>query len=182
MTIENLALQGKQYKQSSMAASIQTRLEDVRKANIRESFAGFEGVEHKLEHVTTIRGVDFIDDSKSAKVNSTWYALGSINKPIIWIAGGVDKGNDYSSLMELVQQKVKMLICLGVDNENLIRSFKGIIPTIIETDNMSDAVTKAYYSAQKGDVVLLSPANPSFDLFENYEDRGNAFKVEITEL
>ena len=182
MSIENLAIQGKHILQNSMAASVSAKLVGVRKEKIRESLANFEGVEHRLELVTTIRGVDFINDSKATNVNSTWYGLETMNKPVIWIAGGVDKGNDYSSLIELAREKVKMLICLGKNNEQLVRAFKGVVPSIFETESMSEAVTKAYYSALKGDVVLLSPACASFDLFENFEDRGLAFKKEVAEL
>ncbi len=182
MSIEKLALQGKHFLQNSMAASIGARLVDVRKEKIRESLTEFEGVEHRLEYVTTVRGVDFINDSKATNVNSSWYGLETMNKPVIWIAGGIDKGNDYSSITELARQKVKMLICLGKNNAQLTRAFKGVIPEIFETESMNEAVTKAYYSALKGDVVLLSPACASFDLFENFEDRGLAFKKEVAEL
>ncbi len=182
MSIEKLALQGKHFLQNSMAASIGAKLVDVRKEKIRESLTDFEGVEHRLEYVTTVRGVDFINDSKATNVNSTWYGLESMNKPVIWIAGGIDKGNDYSSLTELARQKVKLLICLGKNNAPLVRAFKGVVPEIFETESMNEAVTKAYYSALKGDVVLLSPACASFDLFENFEDRGLAFKKEVAEL
>lgn len=182
MSIEKLALQGKHFLQNSMAASIGAKLVDVRKEKIRESLTDFEGIEHRLEYVTTVRGVDFINDSKATNVNSTWYGLESMNKPVIWIAGGIDKGNDYSSLTELARQKVKLLICLGKNNAPLIRAFKGVVPEIFETESMNEAVTKAYYSALKGDVVLLSPACASFDLFENFEDRGLAFKKEVAEL
>ncbi len=182
MSIEKFALQGKHMLQNSMAASVGSKLVGVRKAKIRESLADFEGVEHRLEHVASIRGVEFINDSKATNVNSTWYGLESMNKPVIWIAGGIDKGNDYSALIELAKHKVKALICMGTDNEKLIRTFQGVIPKIVETNNMNDAVIKAYYSAQKGDVVLLSPACASFDLFENYEERGFEFKKQIAEL
>lgn len=182
MSIEKLALQGKHILQNSMAASVGSKLVDVRKAKIRESLADFEGVEHRLEHVASIRGVKFINDSKATNVNSTWYGLESMTKPVVWIAGGVDKGNDYSALIELAKNKVKALICMGVDNEKLIRTFQGVIPKIIETHNMTDAVIKAYYAAEKGDVVLLSPACASFDLFENYEERGLEFKKQVAEL
>lgn len=182
MSIEKFALQGKHTLQNSMAASVGSKLVGVRKSKIRESLANFEGVEHRLEHVASIRGVEFINDSKATNVNSTWYGLESMTKPVVWIAGGVDKGNDYSALIDLAKSKVKALICLGENNEKLVRTFQGVIPKIIETNNMSDAVIKAYYSAQKGDVVLLSPACASFDLFENYEERGLEFKKQITEL
>lgn len=182
MSIYDLALTGRHNVYNSLAASIMARALEIRKEVIRESLHDFRGVEHRLEKVTTVSGIEFINDSKATNVNSTWYALESMTKPVIWIAGGVDKGNDYSELFELAKTKVKALICLGKDNNKLIKAFKNIVPVIHEAASMEEAVKKAYYSASKGDVVLLSPACASFDLFENYEHRGLLFKKAVREL
>ncbi len=181
-TIENLALQGRHNIYNSMASAIAARLAEVRKMRIKESLADFQNVEHRLEFVATVHGIDFINDSKATNVNSTWYALESMNKPVIWIAGGKDKGNDYTMLIELVKQKVKAIVCLGVDNTKLKLVFGNIIQTIVEASSAEEAVQAAYQLGQKGDVVLLSPACASFDLFENYEDRGNQFKKAVKNL
>ena len=142
----------------------------------------FQGVEHRLEHVVKVHGMIFINDSKATNVNSAWYALESLHTQVVWIAGGTDKGNDYESLVPLVKEKVKALICLGKDNRKLHAAFDGVIPVIIETSNMRDAVKKAYQEGINGDTVLLSPACASFDLFENYEDRGRQFKEAVRDL
>lgn len=182
MTIEELALQGKHNQGNSMAAGLAGRLLSIRKDVIRESLAGFENVEHRLEPAFQIYDITFINDSKATNVNSTWYALENMQKPVIWIAGGVDKGNDYSQLHPLVQQKVKALVCLGKDNAKLLREFGDKVESIAEAQDMNEAVQLAYRLGQKGDVVLLSPACASFDLFEDYEDRGRQFKEAVRQL
>ena len=182
MLIHELALQGKHNVYNSMAAGISTRILEIRKEVIRESLTDFKNVEHRLEHVSTVHGIEFVNDSKATNVNSTWYALESFSKPIILILGGVDKGNDYSKLAELIKEKVKAIVCLGKDNKKIIKSFKSIVATIVETDSADEAVRTAYKFGKKGDVVLLSPACASFDLFENYEDRGRQFKKAVKSL
>lgn len=182
MSIHELALQGKHNLYNTMAAGIASRILDLRKEVIRDSMSDFQNVEHRLERVAAVHGIEFINDSKATNVNSTWYALESINQPIVWIVGGVDKGNDYSQLSELVKDKVKAIICLGKDNKKIIEAFQGDIEIIEESDTASNAVKKAYEIGQKGDVVLLSPACASFDLFENYEDRGHQFKSAVRAL
>jgi len=179
---DQLTIQGQHNRYNTMAAGIVARLFQIRKPIIRESLSNFRGVEHRLERVLTVRGMEFINDSKATNVNSTWYALESMKSDVIWIAGGVDKGNDYSEIKELAAQKVKALICLGVDNKKLKESFDSIIPTIIECTSMEEAVKSAYYLGDKGDSVLLSPACASFDLFENYEHRGRLFKECVRNL
>ncbi len=182
MSMNDLALRGKHNTYNSMAAGIAGNVLKIRKDIIREALMDFQGVEHRLEPVLRVHGIEFINDSKATNVNSAWYALESITNPIIWIAGGTDKGNDYNPLKPLVKNKVKALICLGKDNSKLLDAFDGIIPVIIEATNMHDAVRKAYYQGIDGDTVLLSPACASFDLFENYEDRGRQFKESVREL
>lgn len=182
MTIEELALQGKHNVYNSMAASLTAKIVDVRKEIIRESLQDFQNVEHRLEFVASINGIEFINDSKATNVNSTWYALESMEKPVVWVCGGQDKGNNYAELHELVKQRVKAIICLGKDNSKIIAAFKDVVETIVETDNASDAVASAYKIGKKGDVVLLSPACASFDLFQNYEDRGMQFKGAVRSL
>lgn len=159
-----------------------TRLIGVRKEVIRESLHDFKSLEHRMEFVCTIRGIDFINDSKATNVNSAWFALESMNKNVIWIAGGTDKGNDYSALKKLVATKVKAIVCLGLDNEKLHKAFADEVGYIVDTQSMSEAVRMAYNLAGKGEVVLLSPCCASFDLFENYEDRGNQFKRNVRSL
>jgi UDP-N-acetylmuramoylalanine--D-glutamate ligase len=165
-----------------MAASIAARLVDVRKETIRESLSDFVNVEHRLEVVATINGVEFINDSKATNVNSVWYALESMTKPVVLIMGGVDKGNDYTQLYDLVKEKVKAIVCLGVDNAKLKESFSSVVETMVEAQSMNEAVSYAYKLGKKGDVVLLSPACASFDLFQNYEDRGAQFKAFVKAL
>ena len=165
-----------------MAAAIAGQVLHIRKDVIRESLMDFQGVEHRLEHVLKVHGIRFINDSKATNVNSVWYALESMNKNVVWIAGGIDKGNDYSILTDLVKEKVKALICLGKDNSKLLEAFSGTVPTIVETTSMEEAVRNAYYLASDGETVLLSPACASFDLFENYEDRGRQFKQAVRNL
>jgi UDP-N-acetylmuramoylalanine--D-glutamate ligase len=182
MSLEELALQGNHNLYNSMAAGIAAKILGIRKDVIRESMSDFQNVEHRLEFVAKINGVEFINDSKATNVNSTWYALESMEEPVIWIAGGVDKGNDYSSLVEIAKHKVKALICMGVDNEKLIKTFGNVIPVIEEAGSAHEAVIKAFRNGKKGDIVLLSPACASFDLFENYEDRGQQFKEAVRAL
>lgn len=182
MTIQELALQGKHNLYNSMAAGIASRIVEIRKDIIRESLSDFHNVEHRLEFIAKVHGIEFINDSKATNVNSTWYALESMQNPVIWVVGGVDKGNDYSQLEELVKQKVKGIICLGVDNKKIKKAFSGIVPNIVETTSAKDAVYQAYRMGKKGDTVLLSPCCASFDLFENYEDRGQQFKQAVRSL
>lgn len=182
MTIEELALQGKHNTYNSMAAGIAARLLEVRKESVRESLADVQNVEHRMEFVARINNIDFVNDSKATNVNSTWYALESVNTPVVWIVGGVDKGNDYSSLTELVTSKVKAIICLGTENAKIIKAFHGKVDVISEAKTAQEAVNQAYRMASKGDTVLLSPACASFDLFENYEDRGRQFKAAVKSL
>ncbi len=182
MSIFDLALQGKHNIYNSMAAGIAARVIDIRKDVVRESFSDFKNIEHRLENVMTVHGIEFINDSKATNINSTWYALECMKKPIVWIVGGIDKGNDYETLKELVKTKVKAIVCLGVDNQKIIEAFGDIIPEISETKTAVDAVRSAYEKGRKGDVVLLSPACASFDLFKNYEDRGWQFKKAVRGL
>jgi UDP-N-acetylmuramoylalanine--D-glutamate ligase len=181
MSIQDLALQGKHNLFNSMAAGVAARTLELRKEIVRDSLEHFEHVEHRLEFVAKVHGITFINDSKATNINSTWYALESQDKPIIWIAGGVDKGNDYTELYPLVG-KVKALICLGTENQKLLAAFDGKIESISEVQSAEDAVRLAYDLGYDGDVVLLSPACASFDLFENYEDRGHQFKSAVRGL
>lgn len=173
---DDLTIQGKHNVYNTMASGIIAHILDIRKETIRDSLMDFKNIEHRLEPVVSVHGISFINDSKATNVNSAWYALECTKEPIIWIAGGVDKGNDYSILEEMVQQKVKAIICLGKDNAKIKKAFKDKVERIIETDSMPEAVKTAYYLGKKGDTVLLSPACASFDLFDNYEDRGHQFK------
>ncbi len=182
MTLESLALQGKHNIYNSMAAAIAGRLLDIRKNHIQESLSDFQNIEHRLEHVAIIQGMEFINDSKATNINAAWYALESMQKEVIWIAGGIDKGNDYSMLFDMVKSKVKAIVCLGKDNEHIRNAFSDMVETIIETRSMDVAVQTALYLGKKGDCILLSPACASFDLFENFEDRGNQFKEAINGL
>lgn len=182
MSIHDLTLKGKHNQYNSMAAGITGRVAGLRKEKIRESFSSFEGLEHRLEFVATVRGVDFINDSKATNVNSVWFALESMKQPVVLILGGLDKGNDYSEIMELVQEKVKAIVCMGVDNAPIHVAFDGVVSDIVDTQSADDAVKAAYSLAEKGDAVLLSPACASFDLFKNYEDRGRQFKAAVKSL
>ena len=182
MDINELALQGKHNTYNSMASGVAGRLLNIRKEAIRDSLSSFDSIEHRLESVLHIYGMEFINDSKATNVNSTWYALESMQKPTIWIAGGVDKGNDYSQLQKLADEKVKALICLGLDNSKLHAAFEGKVPLVIDAADMDEAVRMAYKMGDKGDAVLLSPACASFDLFESYEDRGRQYKTAIRQL
>ena len=182
MPTTNLALEGKHNVKNAMAAATVAHLLKIRKATIRESLEGFQGAEHRLEQVLTINKVKYVNDSKATNVNATYYALESMNVPTVWIVGGVDKGNDYSSLFPFVNEKVKAIICLGKDNEALFDAFGNMIDVIIETQYMSEAVKIAYNVAVAGEAVLLSPACASFDLFDSYEDRGKQFKSAVRKL
>ncbi len=182
MSIHDLALQGKHNAYNSMAAGVASRLFEIRKEIVRESLSDFQNIEHRLEFVAEIHGIKFVNDSKATNVNSTWYALESIDTPVVWIVGGVDKGNDYSLLEPLVREKVKAMICLGTDNEKLISYFGNIVPMYAEARSARDAVNLAYQAGNKGDTVILSPACASFDLFDNYEDRGHQFKMSVRSL
>lgn len=182
MFINELALQGKHNVYNSMAAALSAKVMNLSNPVIRESLASFQNIEHRLERVAKVRGVLYVNDSKATNVNSVWYALDSIHTPIVWIAGGKDKGNDYECLFDLVKDRVKALICMGVDNAKLYRDFEDKVPYICEVRSASDAVAKAYELSQPGDTVLLSPACASFDLFKNYEDRGQQFKEAVRKL
>ncbi len=182
MSVFDFALKGKHNHYNTMAACVAAALLDIRKDKIREAVQTFQSLEHRMEYVSTVRGVEFINDSKATNVNSTWYALESMTKPTILILGGVDKGNDYSLIAGLVREKVKAIICLGVDNRKIHEAFGKMVGTIVNTTRAAEAVHAAFHFSAKGDVVLLSPACASFDLFKNYEDRGNQFKKAVKEL
>lgn len=182
MSIHELALKGKHNAQNSLASGVAARLLEIRKETVRESLSDFVNVEHRLEFVAKVHGIEFINDSKATNVNSTWFALESMDKPTVWIVGGVDKGNDYSELTELVRERVKAIICLGVDNSKIIEAFTGVVDTIVEAKSAMEAVAYGYRLAKKDETVLLSPACASFDLFENYEERGNLFKEAVRGL
>ena len=182
MDTDHIALEGKHNMKNAMAATSVAKLMQIRKATIRESLSNFQGVEHRLEKVLKIQNVQYINDSKATNVNATFFALDSMNTPTVWIVGGVDKGNDYNELMSLVRENVKAIICLGVDNKKIIDVFGNVVDIMVEVDNMNDAVKMAQRLTEKGDSVLLSPACASFDLFENYEDRGNQFKQAVRNL
>ena len=182
ITEDDLALQGRHNLYNSMAASISAKVHDIKKEDIREGLKDFKGVEHRLEKVARVRGVEFINDSKATNVNSCWYALESMRTKVILILGGKDKGNDYSEIEELVKEKVNAIICLGVDNSKLHAFFEGKVPHIEDASSMKEAVDKAFACAQKGETVLLSPCCASFDLFKSYEDRGEQFKECVRNL
>ena len=180
--IEELSLRGKHNVKNTMAAAVAARLVNIRNASLRESLKGFKGADHRLEEVKVIDEVTYINDSKATNVNSVYYALDTIKTPIVWIVGGQDKGNDYNALLPYVHEKVKAIVCLGVDNTPILQSFYSVIDHIVETRNMDDAVRAAKEFAEAGDTVLLSPACASFDLFKSYEDRGNQFKAAVAKL
>ena len=182
MSVNELALRGRHNTYNSMAAGIAGNVLKIRKDIIREALMDFQSVEHRLEPVVKVHGIEFINDSKATNVNSTWYALESMHNPVVLIAGGVDKGNDYESLVKLAEGKVKALVCLGKDNAKLIKAFGGVVEDVVECASMAEAVRKAYHFGTDGDVVLLSPACASFDLFENFEERGRQFKESVREL
>ncbi len=182
MTIYDLALQGKHNLYNSMAAGISGSILNLRKESIRECLSDFQGVEHRLERFLRVHNIEFINDSKATNINSVWYALESMQSPVVWIVGGVDKGNDYSELMDLVKDKVKAIVCLGKDNQKIFTAFEGLGKEMVDAKSMEEAVRSAYFLAEKGDAVLLSPACASFDLFKNYEDRGQQFKEAVRNL
>ncbi|MBA4408786.1 MAG: UDP-N-acetylmuramoyl-L-alanine--D-glutamate ligase [Bacteroidota bacterium] len=182
MSILDIALQGSHNTYNSMAAGISGMVVNIRNEKIRESMADFKGVEHRLERFLKVHGIEFINDSKATNINSTWYALETMTQKTVWIVGGIDKGNDYSELYDLVKAKVKAIVCLGLDNSKILEAFRNLGIDMVETQSMDDAVRSAYYLAKKGETVLLSPACASFDLFENYEDRGHQFKHAVRAL
>ena len=181
-SIDELTIKGKHNQYNSMAAGISARVTGIRKSAIREVFTTFETLEHRLEEVATIRGVRFINDSKATNMNSVWFALESMAQPTVLILGGQDKGNDYGEIMDLVLEKVKAIVCLGVDNAPILKAFEGKVPQIVETQSAEDAVKAAYALSEKGDAVLLSPGCASFDLFKDFQDRGNQFKEAVRNL
>jgi UDP-N-acetylmuramoylalanine--D-glutamate ligase len=181
-SIDAMTLQGRHNMYNTMAAAVVGSILDLRKDKIRDAFADFRNAEHRLEKVAVVRGVEFINDSKATNVNSTWYALECMDRPIIWIAGGVDKGNDYAPLVPLVEKKVKCIIALGTDVLKIHKAFSQKVDMIVNTNSMEECVKMAYHMSNKGDVVLLSPACASFDLFEDYQDRGRQFKAAVREL
>lgn len=180
--VEELSLRGKHNVKNTMAAAVAARLVNIRNASLRESLKGFRGADHRLEEVKVINEVTYINDSKATNVNSVYYALDTIKTPIVWIVGGQDKGNDYSALLPYVHEKVKAIVCLGVDNTPILQTFYSVIDNIVETRSMTDAVQAAQRFATAGDTVLLSPACASFDLFKSYEDRGDQFKAAVANL
>jgi UDP-N-acetylmuramoylalanine--D-glutamate ligase len=182
MPIATLGIQGQHNQKNAMAASTIATLLKIRKTTIRECLENFHGVEHRLEKVLKINNVLYINDSKATNVNATFYALDSMETPTVWIVGGVDKGNDYTELLPLVNEKVKAIICLGVDNEKIMNAFGNVVDVMVETQSMDQAIKIAYRLSERGDTVLLSPACASFDLFENYEDRGRQFKEAVRHL
>jgi len=182
MSIYDFALKGIHNQYNTMAAGIAASTVGIRKEKIREAIQSFEALEHRMEYVSTVRGVVFINDSKATNVNSTWYALESMDKPVILILGGMDKGNDYSLIRDLVREKVKAIVCMGVDNRKIHEAFQLDVPVMVNTGSAEEAVKGAFHFANKGDVVLLSPACASFDLFKNYEDRGKQFKEAVRNL
>lgn len=182
MSVEDFALKGKHNLYNSMAAALAARAVDVKKESIRESLISIQALEHRMQFVATIGGVDFINDSKATNVNSTWFALEGMEKPVVLILGGVDKGNDYRVLDDLVKEKVHAIVCMGVSNERIHEAFGKIVPVMTDASSAVDAVSKCYQLANKGDVVLLSPACASFDLFKNYEDRGEQFMKAVKNL
>jgi UDP-N-acetylmuramoylalanine--D-glutamate ligase len=182
MSVEDFAVKGKHNQYNTMAAGLSAVVMDIRKERIRVAVQTFQSLAHRMESVATIRGVEFINDSKATNTNSTWYALESMTKPTILILGGVDKGNDYTFIKDLVKEKVKAIVCMGIDNRKIHEAFGNEVELIVNTGNAKDAVQAAFHFANKGDAVLLSPACASFDLFNNYEDRGKQFKEAVKDL
>ena len=182
MSLHKIALQGKHNTYNTMASGIAANLVDIRKENIRESLSDFKNIPHRLEFVGKVNGIEFINDSKATNINSTWYALDTIKGPLVWIVGGIDKGNNYAMIERMVAEKVKAIVCLGRDNKKIIEAFEDIIEPIVEARSAEEAVSKAYYLARPGEKVLLSPACASFDLFESYEDRGDKFKKAVKSI
>lgn len=182
MSIHDLSLKGKHNTQNSLASGITAKILEIRNESLRESLSDFKNVEHRLEFVAKVNGIEFINDSKATNVNSTWYALESMEKPTVWIVGGIDKGNDYDALLPLVKEKVKAIVCLGVDNAKIMEAFAGTVDVIAEAGSAFEAVALSYRLAKQDQTVLLSPACASFDLFESYEDRGKQFKSAVRSL
>jgi UDP-N-acetylmuramoylalanine--D-glutamate ligase len=182
MTLEALALQGRTQIYDSMAANIGEKVLEIRKQSIKDSLSDFQNIEHRMESVANIHGIEFINDSKATNVNAAWFALESMNRQVIWIAGGLDTRTDYSLLFEPVRQKVRAIIFLGLGTQAVAKSFDGLVEQIFHTTFMDEAVDMAYNLGRKGDIVLLSPACPSFDLFENYEERGELFRNAVRSL
>ncbi|MDA3911373.1 MAG: UDP-N-acetylmuramoyl-L-alanine--D-glutamate ligase [Bacteroidales bacterium] len=182
MAVQDLALPGAHNAYNSMAAGAIAQVLRIKKETIRERLMDFKNVEHRLEPVISVHGIEFVNDSKATNVNSAWYALESMNRPVVWIVGGVDKGNDYAGMLEVVERNVKAIVCLGKDSKKIHAAFSKVVDVIVDTNSMKDAVNSAYYLAKEGEVVLLSPACASFDLFDNYEDRGQQFKAEVRAL
>lgn len=182
MNVVELALKGRHNIYNALASALPSKVAEIKNEVIRESFKTFENLEHRLEYVTTVNGVDYINDSKATTVHAAYYALSSQTKPVVWICGGQDKGNDYTELYSVVKDKVKAIVCLGKDNSKIIAAFKNVVPLIVDTHSMQDAVKAAYRIAKSGDVVLLSPACASFDLFKSYEARGEKFKEQVKQL
>lgn len=182
MSVFDFSLKGKHNQYNTMAAGIAAAVTGIRKEKIRDAVRTFESLEHRIEYVSTVRGVEFFNDSKATNINSTWYALESFKKPTILILGGIDKGNDYSLIEDLVRERVKAIVCLGVDNSKIIAAFSHIVPVIVETTSAAQAVNESFRLAEKGDAVLLSPACASFDLFKNYDERGKKFKEAVLAL
>ncbi|WP_299050270.1 UDP-N-acetylmuramoyl-L-alanine--D-glutamate ligase [uncultured Polaribacter sp.] len=182
MPLSTLSVKGKHNTKNAMAATMAAQLLKVRKESIKESLSSFEGAEHRLENVVKLRDVQYINDSKATNVNATFYALECMDRPTVWIVGGVDKGNDYNDLLALVREKVKAIVCLGTDNDKIKNTFGNVVDIIVETAGAEEAVKVSHKLAEKGDAVLLSPACASFDLFENYEDRGRQFKKAVRNL
>jgi len=181
MTLEALALQGRTKTFSTLAASVTSRIYELRKELIKESLGSFQSPEHQMEFVANIHGIEFINDSRACNINSTWFALESINRPVIWIAGGADRGNDYSMIRDLVEMKVKAIILLG-DSQTIPEAFSNTEIPVIRVRDMDEAVETGYYLGKTGDCMLLSPACPSFDMFENFEERGSAFRKAVKRL
>jgi UDP-N-acetylmuramoylalanine--D-glutamate ligase len=182
MNFETLAQQSICTQHETMAASVAQRIYELRKKSLLDNFGGFRNEPHRMEYVASVRGVEFINDSKATNVNATWYALEKMTKSLVWIVGGQDTKNDYKSLKPLVQKHVKAIVCLGIDNTKICKEFGDIAPIIVQTTSAKEAVDTAYRLAESGDAVLFSPAAPSFDLFESYEDRGNQFRNAVNEL
>lgn len=182
MSLHEIALKGRHNTYNTMAAGIAANLVEIRKENIRESLSDFKNIPHRLEFVGKVNDIEFINDSKATNINSTWYALDTVKGPLVWIVGGIDKGNDYSLIEKMVADKVTAIVCLGKDNRKIIEAFEDIIEPIEEASSAKEAVYKAYYLARPGETVLLSPACASFDLFDSYEDRGNQFKAAVKSL
>lgn len=180
--LQTLALQGRYNSYNTMAGGIATRLLDIRKEQVQTSLLDFQSIEHRLEYVLTVHGIEFVNDSRATNINAAWYALDSMTKPVIWIVGGQDKNNDYLELQDVVAKNVKAIICIGKNNAKIKKAFKKMVPVILEADTMFDAVMMSYRTGKSGDTVLLSPACASFDQFENFEDRGRQFKRFVREL